>query len=400
MIAWFVFFLSLAWLVYVFLGYPVLLAALAALRRLRLRRDDSFLPPVSVLIAARNEEKDIAWKVAETLAWDYPSHLLEVLVASDASEDATDRIVASFHDPRVRLLRMERRGGKNRALNRLFDLAHGEVLFFTDANAHIDSGALRLMVRHFADPRVGCVTGDTRPLNDDAGAPPMAAGAAAYWDYEILLKRLESRLGSVLVCDGAVFCLRRSLFAPLKPELANDLESPMRAAASGAFVLHEPAALAFERETTSWRQEYQRRRRICGQGALSLTRLPGHFPPFRAWQFVSHKLLRWLTLVPLAGLLVSSLALAPRSPYILAFAALQVLGYIAAALGLAAFAAGRPAPRLLAVPFYAVLGFAGAFAGVLDSCAGRRFDVWDIPTLSRGPAAAPPAAAPPAVEVK
>ncbi len=391
MIALLAFWLSFAWLFYVYFGYPLLLAALAWRRSPSRRIDDAAAPSVSVLISARNEEKDIAWKLAETLAWNYPRHLLEVLIASDASEDSTDDIVARFSDPRLHLLRLDRRGGKNRALNRLFEIARGEILFFTDANAHVGPDTLRLMTRYFADPRVGCVTGDTQPISDGAEALPMAAGAGAYWNYEILIKRLESRLGSVLVCDGAVFCLRRSLFAPLNPELANDLESPMRAAAAGAFVVHEPRAIALERETNSWRQEFQRRRRICGQGALALVRLPGQFPPLRAWQFFSHKLLRWLTLFPLVVLLLASVLFAPGSPYFLAFAVLQLLGYAAAALGLAALAAGRPAPRLLAVPFYAVLGFAGAFTGVIDCCLGKRFDVWDIPTLSRGAASVPPA---------
>ncbi len=396
MIALLAFWVSLGWLFYVYFGYPLLLAALARRRSPSRRVDNACIPSVSVLISARNEEKDIAWKIAETLAWNYPPHLLEVLVASDASEDSTDDIVTRFSDPRLHFLRLDRRGGKNRALNRLYDAARGEILFFTDANAHVGPDALHLMTRHFADPRVGCVTGDTQPISDGVDALPMAAGAGAYWNYEILIKRLESRLGSVLVCDGAVFCLRRGLFVPLNPELANDLESPMRAAAAGAFVVHEPGAIAFERETNSWRQEFQRRRRICGQGALALVKLPGQFPSLRAWQFLSHKLLRWLTLVPLFVLFLASIQLAFRSPFFLALTVLQLLGYAAAAFGLAALAAGRPAPRLLAIPFYAVLGFAGAFAGVVDSCLGKRFDVWDIPTLSRGAAAS----VPPAMEVK
>src|ERR1019366_2386632 len=153
------FWMGVAWLGYVYIGYPLILAVLALVRRVHPVAQDDFLPTVSVLIAARNEGKDIGWKATETLKWDYPADRLEVLVASDASEDRTDEIVQAIKDPRLTLVRMEKRGGKGRALNRLAELAHGKLLFFTDANAHIAPHCLGRMVGHFADPQVGCVTG-------------------------------------------------------------------------------------------------------------------------------------------------------------------------------------------------------------------------------------------------
>src|SRR6185312_7751255 len=219
------FLLGLIWVAYVYGGYPILLACLSCWRRVSPIIDNSYSPSVSVLIAAHNEEKDIGWKLAETLAWDYPPEQLEILVVSDASEDATDTIVGQYTGERVSLTRMERRGGKARGLNRLARQAKGELLFFTDANAHVQRNALRLIARYFADPRVGCVTGDSQPIKEKNA--PIADGAAIYWSYESILKQLENRLGSVLVCDGALFCQRANLFQSLDPELANDLESPM-----------------------------------------------------------------------------------------------------------------------------------------------------------------------------
>ena len=172
---------------------------------------------ISVLIAARNEEKDIGWKISETLGWDYPPEKLEILVASDASDDSTDEIVRSMSDPRVTFVRMKRRGGKVRALNKLAELARGEILFFTDANAHIGPQALRLMVRHFADHRVGCVTGDSRSIKE-RDRPAVSTGASVYWGYESAVKRLENRIGSVLVCDGAIFCIRAFALSSTRSE--------------------------------------------------------------------------------------------------------------------------------------------------------------------------------------
>ena len=239
------FLIASVWLAYVSVGYLVALFAGASFRGVRPLVSEKCEPSVCVLIAARNEEKDIGWKIAETLAWDYPSEKLHVLVASDASDDSTDEIVKSFHDLRVTLVRMKERSGKVRALNRLAELARGEVLFFTDANAHIGPQALRLMVRHFADERVGCVTGDSRPIREKDHTA-VTSGASVYWGYESIVKRLETRIGSVLVCDGAIFCIRASLFHQLDPNLANDLEIPMRIGSAGSWITHEPAALVFE----------------------------------------------------------------------------------------------------------------------------------------------------------
>lgn len=377
------FFVGLLWVLYIYAGYLLLLALVAFWRKVRPVLSEEALPSVSVLIAARNEGKDIGWKLSETLSWDYPPEKLHILVASDASEDSTDAVVRQFTDARVTFVRMERRGGKNRALNLLAERAHGEILFFTDANAHVEAHALRRMVRHFADARVGCVTGDSRPL-EEINSPAVTNGASVYWSYEVLLKSLENSLGSVLVCDGAIFCMRASLYHQLCPELANDLELPMRVGALGWWVTHEPGALVFERDTNSPAQEFKRRRRICAQGALAMFKLPGVFAGLRGWQFISHKLMRWLSLIPMMMLLYSSGKLAHQSVFFASALALQIVFYSLACFGLAMTVAGRPVSRFIAVPFYVLLGVIGAMMGVIESLAGKRFDIWEIPTLSRG----------------
>jgi cellulose synthase/poly-beta-1,6-N-acetylglucosamine synthase-like glycosyltransferase len=371
------------WLGYVYLGYPLILACIARLRRVMPFTSDCE-PSVSVLIAARNEEKDIGWKIEETLAWNYPSSKLEILVASDASDDGTDEIVRRYRDSRVTLLRMDRRGGKARALNLLAPHARGEVLLFTDANAHIGPDALRLMVRHFADQRVGAVTGDSRPLNDARGA--VDEGSKAYWSYESFLKRLEHRLGSVLVCDGAIFGLRATLYQPLDPELANDLELPMRAGAAGYWITHEPTAVVFERETSSPLEEFARRRRISAQGMLAMIRLRRTMRGLRGWQFASHKFLRWLSAVPMLTVWIGSAAVAPESRIFAVFFAMQTLFYLLGGIALALTWSGRQVPKICAVPFYVLLGAVSSLFGVAECVAGRRFDVWEIAALSRGTA--------------
>ena len=376
------FWLSIAWVVYVWIGYPMILKALSLIRSFPSLTANEYSPRVSVLIAARNEQKDIGWKLAQTLDWDYPADRLEVLVGSDASSDRTDDVIRSISDPRVRFARNQERAGKNVTLNRLARLAQGELLFFTDANTYIGPQCLKRIVRHFADPRVGCVTGMERNVTGPTTST-ITAGSNAYLEYESTLNKLESKLGSVLVCDGSVYCLRRSLFTDLDPDLANDLEHPVRVGSMGSAIVYEAQARSFERCSSSAWEEFSRRRRIAAQGALALWRLRHGLRGFRLWQFVSRKFLRWLTVVPLAIAVVTSFMLRYER-FFAAVLSLQVAFYALAILGLWQHRKAR-IPGVLRLPFIFLLANLAVFIGVLDACRRKRFATWNIAELSRGP---------------
>ena len=378
----FLFWSSVAWLVYVYAGYPLLLWMLGMVRPFRASESERVLPRVSVLISARNEEKDIERKVRETLAWDYPANSLQLLIASDASEDRTDEILRKIVDSRLTVLRMERRVGKNEALNRLAQQAFGEVLFFTDANSQIAADCLRKMVRHFADPRVGCVTGVEQTIHDEGQA--VVSGTHAYLGYESSVAELESRIGSVLVCDGAIFCVRRSLFGTLQPDLANDMELPLRIGGAGYALLFEPSVRAYEKSTASPREEFSRKQRIAGQGILGFWRLRREVRGIRAWQFFSRKLLRWLVPVPLTVLLLASTLLA-HNTFFLVCLVLQLAAYAAAVVAAVLETLGLRAGKLISICYYFVLVHTAALLGVAQACFGRRFAVWEVASQSRGP---------------
>lgn len=369
------------WLFYVYLGYPLALWVLGLFRHFRPASKNDFLPTISVLISARNEEKDIAWKIAETLNWDYPKDRLELIIGSDASDDRTDEIIQSVDDSRLRFVRMKHRVGKNEALNRLSQVATGEFLFFTDANSHINADCPRKMIRHFADSRVGCVTGTDRTIADEEESS-IGVGEKSYFRYETQLQKLESRLGSVLVCFGAIFCIRRPLFTQLGSDLANDLELPIRIGNAGYAVLFEPEAWASEKPTRSPKEEFARRKRICAQGCLGLWRLRKEVRGLRAWQFISRKFLRWTAAVPLFLLVVSSAVLCSD----LFFSSLLVLqmAFYSLALGVWVLDGVRRGGRLFALPFYFVLVNIAAFTGLIETCFGQRYGVWEIASLSRG----------------
>lgn len=380
--ATFFFAASAVWLGYIYFGYPVLLWVLSRMWQCRPATRSDFFPTVSVLISARNEEKDIGWKVRETLAWDYPADRLSILVASDASADRTDEILKSLRDPRLTFVRMQHRIGKNAALNRLAGMATGELLFFTDANSHIAADCLRTMVPYFADTCVGCVTGvEENPAG--ASDRAVAAGGRAFLDFEHWTKVLESKLGSVLVCDGAIFCIRRSLYSEVEPELANDLELPLHIARAGYWILCEPSARSLEKATTSAREEFSRRCRISAQGTLGMWKLRACLSGLRGFQFVSRKLLRWLTVIPLATAFASSIALR-ANPLFSALVVLQSGFYFLAISGWVADAFDKPASRLVSFPFYFMLVNLAVMWGVVEACMGRRFQVWEVASLSRG----------------
>ena len=377
------FWLSVVWVAYAYAGYPLFLWIAGFWCKFVPEVREDYFPRVSVLISARNEEKDILWKVTETLSWNYPLDRLELLIASDASADRTDEILRSIKDTRLKYIRIENRVGKNEALNQLVQIATGELLLFSDANSHIGKDCLRGMVRYFSDPRVGAVTGIEQTQGEEQNVT-VVSGTRAYLDYESLISRLESRIGSVLVCDGSLFAIRRALFHKLEPDLANDFELPLWIGSQGYGLLFDPGARSTEKATRSVREEMNRRRRICGQGVLGFWRLRHCLRGIRVWQFFSHKVLRWLTLVPLAVILVTTAALSAL-PFFALMLILQLAFYGLALIGLWFDVKQHKTVAIFAMPFYFVLVNAAAIVGILQACNGRRFATWEVAISSRGP---------------
>jgi cellulose synthase/poly-beta-1,6-N-acetylglucosamine synthase-like glycosyltransferase len=267
-------------------------------------------------------------------------------------------------------------------LSRLNELARCELLFFSDANSHIESTSLRRMVSHFADPRVGCVTGiecTLREGNDSA----IATGTRASLGYESLINALESRIGCVLVADGSIFCVRRSLFGALQADLANDFELPARIGAAGYAILFDPLIVSFEKATSSPREEFNRKRRICGQGILGFWRLRHCFRGLRAWQLLSRKFLRWIGVIPLAFILLANVLLVLHPFYALALT-LQVIFYGLAVAGWVAAARRRQPAGATTFPFFFVIVNFAAITGLIEAVLGKRFGVWERAAHSRG----------------
>src|SRR3712207_2035934 len=205
---------------YVYLGYPVLIALFARFNPRPVRTGD-IEPSVTLVISAFNEAHVIGEKLRNAVALDYPQSKLQIIVVSDASTDDTDNIVRSFSAHGVSLLRMPERGGKTVGLNAALQRASGDIVVFSDANIMYRPDTLRRLIRNFADPRVGCVTGDARYVDDPHSAAHIQENS--YWGYERFIRSMESLAGSTVGGDGAIFAIRRVLYEPLSADTINDL---------------------------------------------------------------------------------------------------------------------------------------------------------------------------------
>ncbi|HXV14514.1 MAG TPA: glycosyltransferase family 2 protein [Candidatus Krumholzibacteria bacterium] len=373
------FWVSLALLVYIYVGYPVALAALGRLRaRARSTPPDSPLPSVCLIISAHDEEAVIREKIENSLRLVYDG-LLSVVVASDGSADRTNEIAREYHDHGVELMHWPARRGKSAVLNEVVRARREDVLVFTDANALFAPDAVARLAERFRTPSVGCVVGELKYARD---ASTVGQGESLYWRYESLVKSLESRIESVLVANGAIFAARRSWVRELFLDVANDFQIPFDVAARGAGVVYEPSAVAIERTAELWEEEFGRKVRIVLRGITGYVRLHRRMHALRAWQFVSHKLLRWSVGVILLVVLASSVALAGSSPWFAAFLGLQLVCY-AAAVAAWLVRRRRDVPRVLYVPFYFTMVNAAALVALGRFVAGGRQATWEKAASTR-----------------
>lgn len=293
MLFWF----CMLFIVYVYVGYPLILALLA-----HLRRKPAIYPPitpqVSILIAAYNEQNVIATKLENTLALHYPKECIQIVVAADGSEDQTPEIVQTFTGQGVELSYDARRRGKMAAINRALPRLQHEILVFSDANNLYAREALRELVKPFAAPKIGAVTG-SKIILEDQDAHAKADGM--YWKYESWIKKNETRLGSCTGVAGEILAIRRSLYQPPPDHVINDdFFIGMGVLRQGYRLVYAPAAHSYERSSLTEKDEAMRRSRIVA-GRYQAMLMSGNILPWRhpmlVWQIVSHKFMR--PLVPL-----------------------------------------------------------------------------------------------------
>ena len=371
------FWLSASLVGYTYLGFPVVVLARAALRP-RPHGRAPITPSVSVLVAARNEAEVIAKKVDNLLGLDYPVDRIEIVVASDGSEDATVARAGARADPRVRVLDLARLG-KAGALNAAAAAASGEVLVLTDANSMLEPGALRALVAPFADAEVGGVAGDQRYLPRGREAA-VATGERGYWSLDRALKSAESRAGNVISATGALYAVRRELFHPLPGGVTDDFALSTGVIGQNRRLVFEPRAVAWEPVGASAGAEFGRKVRVITRGlnAVLLRRelLDPRRHGFYALQLFSHKVLRRLMAAPLIVLGGCGAALARRGrPYRLAFWVEAMVVCLGGA-GMLLERRRRCGP-LLALPAYFCLVNLASLRALSNVIGHRRIESWE-----------------------
>jgi len=357
--------------------YPLLLWAAGILFRRHTRRGDD-RPAVSVIIAAFNEGKDIAQKLENTLELEYPAEKLEILVGSDGSTDETVAIAERFAHRGVQVVDFRQNRGKTSVQNDLVERSSGEILVFTDAASFLGRDALIKLVRNFSDQRVGCVAGKMRFVGTEANLTTRSQGL--YWRYEVWIRDLESRLGSLIGVDGPLYALRRDCYVPLKPYIISDLVTPLLVREMGKRVILEEEAVVDEEPTQASGQESTTRRRITLRGLVgifshrSLLNPLAH--PWLTFQLVFHKLVRWfvglLLAVNVAGCILPAFT---GNRFFMLMLTGHVAFYLLGLLGWAGSRVGVRA-RVLSVPYYFCLVNIAASRGIIDFFMGKQAVSW------------------------
>lgn len=370
------FFIITAIIVYVYFGYPLFLLLLSYFRRST--RQGDITPVVTLFISAYNEYKVIGQKIENSMVIDYPSNKLEIIVASDGSTDGTANIVKSYADKRLVFFESPVRSGKNATINRYINRASGEIIIFTDANSFYKEDAIRKLVRNFFDESVGCVVGKLRYIDERT---LVGKGEGIYFRYESMIKELESRLGTVVAATGSIYAIRKELFTLLDLDVANDFAHPIQIAAKGYKVVFESEAIAYEKATTSIREEFKRRARIVTRGITAFMRYWKQYHMLKGmWGFcfISHKLLRWFIPIFLMALFVVNFFLS--SPFYKFVFYSQAVFYSFAFAGIFF---KKKLGRVFSIPFYFCLVNIAAFVGILKCFIGSRQAIWEVAKTTR-----------------
>lgn len=332
----FLFWFCVGLIVYTYLLYPLWMVVLAHVWPRRSRFVDGYLPSVSMVVAAYNEEEVIGQKLANGLAIDYPAERLEFLFGSDGSSDETNRILSEMEDQRVRVFLYPERAGKLNVLNKVVPEAKGDILLFSDANTMYEAEAIRKLVRHFADPSVGGVCGKLRLLNPNKNVG--GQGEGLYWQYENRLKQAEGQIYSVIGANGAIYAIRRQLFCALPSQtvVMDDFLIPLRVLEQGYRMIYEPEAVATEKTSPHMQGEFRRKVRIAAANFNGIPYILALLNPSRgvvAFALWSHKVIRWVVPFLAIGAFVSNLfLLKARGIYFVTFG-LQLFFYVAALVG-------------------------------------------------------------------
>lgn len=371
-----VFWTALGAIAFTYFGYPLVIVILASAFR-NPPKVAVIEPSVSLLITAYNEAKAIGRKIEQSLALDYPREKLEIIVASDGSNDTTDDIVKTYASQGVKLVRVEGRVGKTETQNRAVRFATGDIIVFSDATTTYERSAIRKLARNYADPEVGAVSGRYEYVNEEG--TPIGSGSVLFCRYENFIKSAQTDIQTITGCCGCIYSVRREFYVPLPADIISDLCQPLKIIEHGHRVVFETEAIAYEETTTRVAEEFSMRVRVMVRGMRGMLYMRALFNPrqhgFVAFQLISHKVMRWMVPFFLAAMLASNAFLLDRLPYGLALGA-QLVFYAMAVAGVVAERQGRKL-RILSVPVYFVTVNLASLVAIFRVFKGQRAVTWE-----------------------
>lgn len=320
--------------IFTYFGYPLTLKLVTIIRKKGLKRIP-ITPPVTLIITAHNEEKHIRAKIENTLMLEYPREKIQIIIASDGSTDRTNDIVKEYAERGIELFEIQDRKGKENAQAKAVKIAKGEVVVFSDTATSLDPNGLREIVSNFADPNIGCVSSEDRMISGDGSE---IGGEGFYVKYEMWLRVLESECNSVVGLSGSFFAARREVCEDFSSKMQSDFRTLLSSMKKGMRGVSDPNAIGYYKDITDKSHEFQRKVRTVLRGLTVFFNHLEFFNVFKfgffSYQYICHKLMRWMVPFFLTCAIVSGALLIGKSTFYTVLFICQITFYLFSLLGL------------------------------------------------------------------
>jgi glycosyltransferase involved in cell wall biosynthesis len=386
------FVLSAILIIFPFVIYPLSLKLISLLINKEKDRNisDDELPTVTLIITAYNEEKVIKRKLEEAVCYEYPEGKFDIIVASDDSTDLTNQIVQDFISkrtvggfPKVNLLVVKGRRGKTVAQNVAVKSAEGEIVSFSDANSTWDPFALKHMMKHFVKSKVGYVCGQLKYINTDADMTSHAEGM--YWNFDLEIRKLESRISSIVGGNGAIYAIKKGLYVDLPPLLSHDGFMPTKMVLQGATAKYEERAIAFEKASENSDDEFNRKVRMQrGQPWKKYTDIQ-KFNVFKygwfSYFYFGHKYVKYLLYILHPMVYITNLLIINEGTFFLLSFIVQSLFYLFSLFGY--LLRKKRKIKLFYFPYHYSLTIVAQMYSIVNTFKGKSKATWEKSETTR-----------------
>ncbi|MFW9950615.1 MAG: glycosyltransferase family 2 protein [Candidatus Thorarchaeota archaeon] len=368
-----IFWLSLVLIIWTYFGYYLFLKLISIFYIKEINRH-SFIPPISIVITAHNEEIRIRDKIENTLNLNYPGNKLEIIIVSDGSTDDTVNIVKSYQNRGVKLLIIPQQMGKHFGQGKGVEKAQNEIIILSDSTTFLKQDAVMKMVRNFADPTVGCISSSDKI----EGAGSQGSGESIYIRYEMQLRELESKVNSLIGASGSFYSIRKILCNEWHPYMSADFYLPLICKMKGFRTIHEPEALAYYNILRKEKEEFTRKVRTIVHGIDVLFHFKQVLNPFKyglfSIQVISHKLIRWLVPYLMITIIITNIILVNDGGLYLAIFIAQLLFYCIAII--ATFSKRLKNKVIFKIPLFFIMANVSILVAWYDLLRGQRYTTW------------------------